>query len=568
MLTRNLLSIFFPIFAAVLLNAYLREPIAWSITTNGLNKPLVIVLVDSEIFNGIQFFLQQYKEDVEKSGFSTKIAQTNEMSNGTKEGVREYLQRLLTQNLVGALLVGDIPEAWYEVGSDRFLTDVYYMDLDERWIDTDGNGIYDKHNEKLSLEIWVGRLKVSTVSGDEVFVVNNYFEKNHRYRNQLISIPWRRALLYIDDPGLMLPDPRANPLTSLSYIATEIVAVNDSRTTSADYKQRLQDEVGYHWLYLMCHGTANNHTFLVSSKEMFYEWDGTVYSSDYQTLNPHVFFYHFFVCSAGKYTEQNYLAGSAVFANTYGLLAIASTYNAYTFPFDSFYKALSEQKTIGAAFLQWLNGAITEHDQQGTNMLNGEQDYEVLFHDTVIIGDPTLQLYRENHDIALTDLTVFSKNVLGTETLIITFSVENAGDFTEIFNVTVFFDSEIMYRTELTLAPKKNETINYSPKESSRYVWSDSIYHKIEVQISILEGEFNVSNNFRSEYFQSKIIENWLPRQLPEVLFAMSGILILGATAVSFLKILMSDRPLYFLQKGYTKMLMHIKKMVLKRSPN
>jgi len=41
---------------------------------------------------------------------------------------------------VGALLVGDIPEAWYEVGSTKFPTEVYYMDLNGTWVDINGNG--------------------------------------------------------------------------------------------------------------------------------------------------------------------------------------------------------------------------------------------------------------------------------------------------------------------------------------------------------------------------------------------------------------------------------------------
>jgi len=546
----------FSIIFAVLFSAYLWEPIA-SISTDELNKPLVAVIVDSEIYNGIKFSLDQYSADVEKSGFSARIIQLNELSNTTKEAVREYLQGLLSQNLVGVLLVGDIPEAWYEVKSNKFPTDAYYMDLNGTWVDTNGNGIYDNHDEMFSPEIWVGRLKVSTVNGNEVILLNNYFEKNHRYRNQLISLPWWRVLLYMDDLGVMQGH---DAVTPLSYIAPEITAVTNTQTTNAtDFKQRLQDEVGYHWLYLMSHGTATNHTFQIPSKETFLEWDGTVYSSDYRMLNPHIFFYHFFVCAAGRYTEPNYLGGSAVFGNEYGLLAIASTDNTYTFPFNSFYKAVSKRNSIGTAFLQWLKNSTTAYAKQ-TLPLNNKDDYEILFHDAVIIGDPTLQLYVENHDIALTDLTVFSKNVSGLETLIITFTVENMGDYTETFNVTVFFDFSVMYYTELTLASKKNQTITFSPKDSFNYIWGNFSRHAVQAKTSVLTKEFNISNNFQRAYFYSKVMRKSLPQQLPLVFFVIPGIGIFGIVAITFLKLLMSERPLYQFRKGIAKIHANIKK--------
>jgi hypothetical protein len=552
------------VFLAIFFNVRFWNPSAGAqvAQASDLNKPLVAVIVDSKIYVGTKFSLQQYKDDVEKSGFSVRIAQTNEMPNLTKEGVREYLRRLLNQSLVGALLVGDIPEAWYEVGSTRFPTDVYYMDLNGTWVDTNGNGIYDKHNETLTHEIWVGRLKASTVSGDEVFLVNNYFEKNHRYRNRSISIPWWRALLYMDDEAVFQ---KHDGLTPLRYIATDITAVTDGSTTNAtDYKQRLEDDVGYHWLYLMSHGTAVNHTFVVPSKKPFtmFDLDGTVSFTDYREIDPKVFFYHFFVCSAGRYTEQNYLAGSAVLTGNYSLLALASTDNAYTYPFNDFYKALSTGKTIGDAFLDWRKNAVKESLQPEMSELR-KVNYDIMLNDAVMIGDPSLWPYFENHEVALTELSVSSKNVSGSERLVVTFTAQNKGDFTESFNVTVFFDFNLMHYTQLTLAPNGNKTVTFSPDDSFRYIWGNFSRHTVDAQASILRGEFKVSNNFCRTYFYGHIVEKSLPQEFPFAFFVAIGLLIFGLGTQKLIRALfMSERPFYRVLKAIARIRAFVNKVI------
>lgn len=556
MSTRTFLSVLsiVLVFLVVFINVRFCEPGALVAQAIDLNKPLIAVIVDSNIYNGTKSSLQQYKDDVEESGFSVRIAQTNEMPNLTKEGVREYLRRLLNQSLVGALLVGDIPEAWYEVGSAKFPTDAYYMDLNGTWVDTNGNGIYDKHNETLAPEIWVGRLKASTVGGDEVSLVNNYFEKNHLYRTRSISIPWWRALLYMDDEAVFEGH---DGLTPLRCIATDITAVTDGYTTNAtDYKRRLEDKVGYHWVYVMSHGTAVNQTFVVPSKKPFtmFDLDGTVSSSDYRAIDPKVFFYHFFVCSAGRYTEQNYLAGSAVFGGNYTLLALASTDNAYTYPFNDFYKALSLGEPIGEAFLDWRENAVKESLQPGMSELR-KVNYDIMLNDAVMIGDPSLRLYVEKHDVALTDLSVFSKNVSGSERLVVRFTVQNKGDFAESFNVTVSFDSSPMYYTQLTLAPNESKTVTFSPDDSYRYLWSSFSLHTVDAQASVLRGEFNVSNNFCRTFFYGHIIQKSLPQEFPFAVFVVVGLLIFGFAAKRFVGVLfMSERPFQSVLKTLARM--------------
>ena len=321
-------------------------------------KPLLVVIVDSSIYNRIKSSLDQYAIDVENAGFSVNLTETNPLPDKTPSGIREYLKQARDENLVGAFLVGDVSEAHFKVGNHTFPTDVYYMDLDGDWFDLDSDGIYDARGGDFSPEIWVGRLKASTIDGDELSLVNNYFMKNHLYRTGLLTIPWWRSLIYIDDQGVFNAKEAED---SLSYVSTDRTLVTDPWTTNTtDYKNRLKDAQGYQWLYIMSHGQISSHDFYCP-RNGTPELEGAIYSSDYRAIDPRIFFYQFISCLAARYTEQDYLAGSAVFSTTWGLAAIGSTDDMYTFSFADFYRALSEGKNLGTAFKLWLGRAIQGH---------------------------------------------------------------------------------------------------------------------------------------------------------------------------------------------------------------
>lgn len=126
--------------------------------------------------------------------------------------------------------------------------------------------------------------------------------------------------------------------------------------------------------------------------------------------------------------------------------------------------------------------------------------------------------------------------------------VENRGNFTETFNITVFIDSDLVYFSALTLEARKNETIVFSLGNSSKYVRSGNNHHMAEANATVLRSEFNVNNNSIREYFDSRVVPISRLGQIPEVVFALGGILFFGFFCFNVLKLLMSDRPLYVLQ--------------------
>ena len=363
-------------------------------------KGWIYVLVEASVFDGIESSLNQYATDLESiDGFSvgTYTVSTNDTTT-----IRAFLLQALPDGLVGCLLVGDVPEAYYEWRDwegtyFKVPTDFYYMDLDGVWNDTDGDGAYDRHSGEVGAEIWVGSLQPSLVYGDSILLLNNYFEKNHLYRTGGLTLP-KRALVYLDDHLAHWGEEWVNTM-KIAY--DETVLVNDTEITIAsDYRERLLE--GYEWIYLATHGSPGSHTF-----EHHGRWDGTVRGRDYRLIDPPTFFYVLRAC----YTTSGYnnVAGSCVFTDTYGLLAIGTRGGAWKpgpgfvgYPWNyqrtEFYRALSEGKCIGEAYLDDIK--FYEYE------IIVDPEYEIPGFEYLwqIVGDPSLHIHGYPFVITIDDL--------------------------------------------------------------------------------------------------------------------------------------------------------------------
>ena len=115
----------------------------------------------------------------------------------------------------------------------------------------------------------------------------------------------------------------------------------------------------------------------------YYDGEGDwVYSETIQDRDPPVLFYNLFSCGPGRFTDDDYLAGSYIFNTTNGLITIASSKSGSMLNFHDFTGPLSEDnKTIGQALLEWF--------QAQAPFELWEQEW---YYGMVLNGDPTLQL--------------------------------------------------------------------------------------------------------------------------------------------------------------------------------
>jgi len=170
-------------------------------------EDVITIIVDPNLLPGIRSGLSQYEVDLQKEGYRV-IERMSDFSNPTE--VRTYLQSLheTEQNLVGAMLIGNIPHAyqWFivtytnpSIPQDELevISLQYYSDLDGIFEKSTGytspgghEYSYDIHNGEVNWEIWIGVLplfKGNYTTTTEA--LNRYFIKNHAYREGEYDLP-------------------------------------------------------------------------------------------------------------------------------------------------------------------------------------------------------------------------------------------------------------------------------------------------------------------------------------------------------------------------------------------
>jgi len=370
------------------------------------NSRYVYVLVNSSLWEQgvIAVRLARYKEDLEATGFGCAVY---EFDGGTPEDIRAWLssERSALQkagnDLAGCLLVGNIPAAMYEMNNpddnnayEQFPIDLFYMDLDGTWTDSNHNGLYDQHTGNTAPDIWVGRLKADTMVDNEVSLIENYFDKDHAYRIGSLALP-QRALVYVDDPWTLIDSAELHIKDNVAkaYVYADAVTLveNNATTCKSDYLNRLGE--GWSFVDVLCHGNSAGHGFLIPdpshpSSSVYEGYPAPQHvavmgNPDVRNTDPHVFFYNLFVCQAADFTQQDYVGGWYIFTPTYGLAAVGSTKpGGMERGEDLFYGDLGQSFALGDAFRHWFSAW-------------GEQD-RGMYYGLTILGDPTLSLSGEH----------------------------------------------------------------------------------------------------------------------------------------------------------------------------
>jgi hypothetical protein len=327
---------------------------------------VVEVVVNAEIYPRLTAELAQYTTDLQAAGYTVRI--------DTMRGMNPHALRALLQgisDIKGALLVGELPVAWYESdwgGSmpEEFPCDLYFADLNGAWVDGDGDGLYDDHTGNVAPEIWIGRLYARPLTwDDEVRLIKHYFAKNHSYRTGGLTLP-DRGLCFNDEDWSGSGD------CGMTALYPTVNVIEDARTTAPNYRTELVN--GYEWIHVMSHSSAWGNTFKSSGGS----FTGTVFNCEMYALQPHCNFYDLFCCSGARFTEENYSAGWEVFNDDWGLCAVGSSKTGSMIGwFEGFYSPMASGYCIGDAFKSWF-------------VAYGEYDRD-WHYGLTIIGDPTLK---------------------------------------------------------------------------------------------------------------------------------------------------------------------------------
>lgn len=338
-------------------------------------KGKFLVLVNDDLYPAIKNSIDQYVQDVAYEGY---FAIVYRVKNGTPAELRNFIKAKMP--VAGALMVGNLPVAWFEMDDDfdnthaEFPCDLYYMDTNGTWNDADGDGKFSGHPSAVEPEIWIGRLWTPTANGNDAVLLNDYFNRNHLFRKGRFGYS-NKALAYVDDDWTGFNDCAFDSMFS----PANIEVITDPATTDGD---RYKAEINQHraWAQVCAHSSPGGHAFSAPSGG---EWVPNSYLRDVNP--PNAYFYNLFACSNALFTQSDYMAGWYVFdknggSKCNGLAAVGSTKTGSMLAFENFYGPMGAGKTIGEAFVDWWLALGNSHDL-------GERQW---YYGMVLMGDPTL----------------------------------------------------------------------------------------------------------------------------------------------------------------------------------
>jgi hypothetical protein len=342
----------------------------------------VLVVIHPSLEGLIDDALAQYQIDLEHARFTVIYYH---YTAETPEELRAILIERYNEpdSLAGAVLMGDIPYAVYNDGSAQFPCDLFYMDVNGTWTDTNGNHIYHAHTGEKLLDIWVSRLwtdNLPVLASTEAEIINAYLDKDHRYRTGALAAQ-SRGLIYVDG-GLTLGktlDMNAYKTPLEGIYGPGSVSVIENQTP--DYILNVMMQTPYEWVDWASHAGTDGLSLYWNCGGMFACSNNRyVTSAEILAANPKWFFAVVGGCGASSFPSTNYVTGVLTFGSgNAGLVNWGST-RAMDPGIITFFQDFTTVGTAGMIMQNWYR-RLYAGGGTPTNFYGG-----------VMIGDGALQL--------------------------------------------------------------------------------------------------------------------------------------------------------------------------------
>ena len=362
-----------------------------------------LIITTESLYDSLSVELKTYAEDVHTIyGYGIYLETT---TNASPYQVKNLIVSY-QQNLIGVFLIGNIGECMFEISDDyswlpnsfdykTWPCDLYFMDIDGCWGDSDNNGTYDLHTGDVQPDIIFGRLSADGLSslGSEVELIRGQLIKSHNFWWKSSYHSAQTALNYI------YRDWVENRFFQ-QYIASvfpsgNVVDIRDSLDitfSKSDYLYRLTQPV-YGFTHLASHSGPTTHYFKQSGGNISLNeiMQSVIYNNCYG--------YNLFCCSACNWlaaNNQGYIGGVYLFNKGRTLALVGSTKTGGMLTSDSFYTSLSS-KSIGEAFRDWWRTTM------GNNHTNVEISW---YYGMTLLGDPTIKFRHQVNDVCVENLTL------------------------------------------------------------------------------------------------------------------------------------------------------------------
>lgn len=322
----------------------------------------LLVVVEGSLVDSVGPRVQQYADDMQLANVKVHVEPFALPANAEdlRDLVFEYIDVF---EIEGALLVGFLPSAWYEIhdgfdGYEHFPFDVYLQDRDAVWFDWDDNGQFDDHTE-LEVDIYTSRL----VGMPEQIIA--YFDRVDRYRHGETLVD-DSAFIFIDDDWARTD---TSDVLGLGRVYTRVEVIQKKEeSTLQSYLDKLPGN-GAEFVYQKIHAAPR----LIALDD----FGDILLAEEVGEYNLKASFINMTNCSAARFTEEN-LAEAYTVGTDHGLAIIGSTKDGHLTDPRGFHYSLSLGMTWGEAYVVWYNT---------------EGRYSDKWHlGVVIMGDPLLRV--------------------------------------------------------------------------------------------------------------------------------------------------------------------------------
>jgi len=340
-------------------------------------SPLVIVFVETDLVSELTDEIILYNETLRIIGYDSIIYEVSGVSpEDLKDIILTYWQN--GYNVTGTVLIGDLPVAWFHhsndfYGIEEFPCDLFLMDLDGIWTDTDHDKMYDLHTDGLgdtAPEIYIGRIDASNIPGDEITILEKYFAKVYDFWSGTTN-QTKYGLTYTEKDWVGYPSFKYD----LGYAYEDYEAIWYPDVDRDDYLNNRTPGT-YEFIQLSCHSSSQRHSFTIG---------GNAYNYEIRDAPPKALFYNLFCCSSLRFTDYNCLGYAYILdTDTPSLTVIGSAKTGSMLDFRYFYEPIGNGSSFGTAFRKWFEYEYPYSDDPG-----GYNDIS-WFYGMTILGDPTI----------------------------------------------------------------------------------------------------------------------------------------------------------------------------------
>jgi len=337
----------------------------------------LLLLVEDNLYKGLTQELNTYSNDVKREfGFET-IIKTFPSSASLLE-IKSYVSNIYNSNqLTGVLIVGNLPTGVFinvgfgvpAVYSDRIYQDVdnkcsYFSNIPWNINGVQGVGAFDAITCGRTEKFWIARLTPNSSTKDSLFLLKNYFNRNHLYRtgsysyqpNLLLYAPQLLELGVAGEEEMSAALKWEMGFFSGMYEGNNYRVINiHGSNPDRDYLDEIRKPNRYEAVVVGAHGLPTFHQLDIRPNKIS---DSSFFL---MTLGS---------CSVGDFRQKDYIAGEYLFGGN-GLLVVAAT-----------------QPTVGRLNVVEGYYPLTK----GKPFFEALTAIDGLYNGIFVFGDPTLKM--------------------------------------------------------------------------------------------------------------------------------------------------------------------------------